>query len=1148
MKLLGLTRFIRQLDPFAALRSRQGHSRVFGLLRAAYPAVLAVLANDSDAPLLVVTAHPQAAHDLAEDLRLWADRPVRHFPAIESLPYERVRLDRAVLAERETVAQAVFGGEPTIVVAPVRALLQPIQRPTNSEALRPLRVGERVPPDQVISAWIEGGYAESSMVDEPGTFARRGGVVDVFPAGATEPARLEWFGNDIESMRSFDPGTQRSTGSVSMLSVPPIAAMGDDIRLEAVLELLDLDTSSLNAEARTWWDTDLGSLEAGGSADELAFFGPYLLRQPLSLAEMLPSGSSICVLDAEETFGLASDLAQQAEDRQQELEDAGDLPRGLRPALQSSIHLRASLAQRRLFEFLPGTSIEEGDVDLRELFLPANLYAGRLRALVRDLASAPSRRSVITSLQQERLLEILRDTAAAVRLSAGLEESPETGTTLLPFSVAEGWLLPGLSVALLGDHEIFGRARSRSVLRRRRAARETFFSDYSPGDFVVHLEHGIGRFDGVTRVAVDGTEREYALVQYAGTDRVYVPSDQLERLTRYVGMGDATPALNKLGGGEWNRARQRAARAAEDIARELVDVYSKRMARPGYAFDQDTPWQHELEASFPYHETPDQMRAIEEVKTDMEESRPMDRLVCADVGYGKTEVAVRAAFKALMDGRQAAVLVPTTILAQQHYETFGERMGAFPARVEVLSRFRSPAEQRSVLDKLANGEVDVLIGTHRLLSKDVKFKDLGLLIIDEEQRFGVKHKEQLKKLRETIDVLTLTATPIPRTLHMGLVGIREISIIDTAPEGRLPIKTFLQPFDERLLREALLREMDRDGQVYVVHNKVATIEALAERVRVLVPEARILVGHGQMEEAQLQQRMLDFARHDADVLICSTIIENGLDIPNVNTIIVNNAHRLGLTQLYQLRGRVGRSANQAYAYLLYPRDIRLNHDAGRRLEAVFEAQELGAGFNIAMRDLEIRGAGNLLGAEQSGHASAIGFDLYTRMVSDAVERLRGVPVEETKVVTIDLPLSRFLPTDYIRNETERLAMYRRLAAVSDQNELESLVDELRDRFGHPPPPVENLVLSVHLKLRSLAARVSSLSLNGEQLILRAQSDGIYDRVALYRRYGITAKIATNVLRIPRESLGGDWIQPLKEILADMISLRESSRQLQAVEA
>jgi transcription-repair coupling factor (superfamily II helicase) len=688
----------------------------------------------------------------------------------------------------------------------------------------------------------------------------------------------------------------------------------------------------------------------------------------------------------------------------------------------------------------------------------------------------------------------------------------------------------------------------RPAPRARRAARDAFFARFEPGDFVVHLEHGVGRFDSVTRMSVEGAEREYAVIQFAGADRVYVPTDQLERLTRYIGVGETPPHLNRLGGGEWQRARQRAKQAADVIARELVEIYSKRKARPAFAFSGDTPWQRELESSFPFPETPDQIKAVDEVKEDMETPRPMDRLVCADVGYGKTEVGVRAAFKAVMDGKQVAVLVPTTILAQQHLETFRERFAAFPVKVEVMSRFRTPAQQREILRRTSSGEIDVLIGTHRLLQKDVSFQNLGLLIIDEEQRFGVRHKEQLKILREAIDVLTLTATPIPRTLHMGLVGIREISVIDTPPEGRLPIKTYLQPFEDRLLREAVLRELDREGQVYVVHNRVATIQSMAERLRTLVPQARVVVAHGQMEESQLERVMLSFARQDADVLVCSTIIENGLDIPNVNTIVVNHAHRLGLTQLYQLRGRVGRSFNQAYAYLLYPQDVRLSRDAARRLEAVFEAQDLGAGMSIAMRDLEIRGVGNLLGAEQSGHASAIGFDLYTRMIGDAVEHLRGVPIEEAPSVTFDLPITMYLPAEFIGSEPDRLTLYRRLAAVGSHTDLESITEEIRDRFGSLPGPVQNLLRSVRLKLLAREAQVTAVSLGPDVLMLRSGPASLFDRVSLYKTYGTDARISTNVLRVPRHRLGLDWLPAIEGILEDMVRLRHSVEQSQRVGA
>lgn len=1132
MDLTGLLDPIAALEPLQQLR-RPGHHRAYGLLRAARPAVSAALQRGRG---LVVTAHPQAATEWADELALWEQR-VELFPAIEALPYERSHVDRAVLAQRQAALDAVAAGEEAVVVAPVRALLQPVQDRARAVSPLAVHIGDAVDMAATVARLVESGYAETAVVEEPGTFARRGGVIDVYPAGASYPIRIELFGREVESLRAFDPATQRSVEPVNDVLIRPVASFHEDARLEALDRLLDLPTAGLAAEPLARWQEDLARLESGAPLDDLTVFAPYLYSRE-SLLDRLGAGALVILDDPGEVEETARAVWEQSMEVVTARQEAGELPAGLVAPLIAPDHLHRAIADRPCVGWVAGSPSDEAAVDLSGLFVPAPLYHGRLRQVISDLGEHRGRRTVIISQQAARVEEMLIQGDVPARLLSDLPAPPAPGVSILPGPLPEGWWLPGAAVMLLSDHEIFGRARVRHMPKRR-TARASFFTDYAPGDYVVHLEHGIGRFEGVTRMTVEGAEREYALIQYHGADRVYVPTEQLERLTRYVGVGEKPPPLNRLGGGDWQRARQRAKKAAEDIARELVDLYARRAARAGHAFGPDSPWQGELEASFPYPETPDQARAVVEVKSDMEEPRPMDRLVTADVGYGKTEIAVRAAFKAVTDGKQVAVLVPTTILAQQHFETFSERLAPFPVTVEVLSRFRGPAEQSKILQRLAAGEIDIIIGTHRLLQRDVHFKSLGLLVIDEEQRFGVKHKERLKQMRETVDVLTLTATPIPRTLHMTLVGIREVSVIETAPEGRLPIKTYLQPYDERHVREAIIRELERDGQVYMVHNKVATIGAMAARIRQLVPEARLLVGHGQMEESQLEKAMLSFAHHQADVLIASTIIENGLDIPDANTIIINNAQALGLTQLYQLRGRVGRSANQAYAYLLYPRDAHLSHDAARRLEAVFESQELGAGFTIAMKDLEIRGAGNLLGAEQSGQASAIGFDLYTRMVSEAVERLRGVVVEEPPSVTIDLPLTRYLPEEYVGSEAERLILYRRLAAVTDQAALDALVEEIEDRFGRLPVEVENLVISVRIKLTAVAAKVNTVTVNGDILLIKIEPSGLFDRVGLYRAYGMDARINTNALRIPRSRLGAEWVAEIQRILTQMASLRAS---------
>lgn len=1057
-------------------------------------------------------------------------------PAIETLPFERVPWDRTVLAQRAAAAQLLVGTEPAIVIAPVRALVQQLSGHSRKPFV--VQAGAQMSPDAIVTELVARGYGETGLVDQPGTYARRGGVMDIFPVSGSIPARLDMFGNDIESIREFDPSTQRSIRTIKTIQIDALATVTEPLRARALAELRALPVASMRAEAETLWAQDLERLEHGGALDEIPLLAPYLVDDTAHVLSILPQNGLVVTFPSDDVDHVREDLYRQAGQALDELSEAGEIPPGLRPMLISESVYRESIRDRRVIHMGLGTPSTR-ELDLSDLFAPATLYAGRLRAFVRDIGASSERHVVVATQQDERLEEILRDESIPIqRLDPNAGALP-AGVSFVHTTLSEGWTCSECDVRALTDHELFGAPKGRVAPKKRRAARESFFTDFAPGDYVVHLEHGVGRFDGIRRMSISGVEREYAIVQYAGTDMVYVPTDQLERLTRYVGMGQGTPQLNKLGGGEWQRARQRAKKAAEDIAHELVDIYAKRMARTGHAYSLDTPWQHELESSFPYLETADQLRAVEDVKADMELERPMDRLVCADVGYGKTEVAVRAACKAVMDGRQVAVLVPTTILAQQHYETFTERFAPFPVKIEVMSRFRTPLEQRATIQRLATGEVDVIIGTHRLLSKDIVFRDLGLLVVDEEQRFGVKHKERLKRLRETIDVLTLTATPIPRTLHMGLVGLREISVIETAPEGRLPIKTFLQPFDDRAVREAVIRELDRDGQVYVVHNKVASIQAMAEKIRQLVPEARVLVGHGQMDEAQLEQVMLDFAHGRGDILVCSTIIENGLDIPNVNTIIVNHAEQLGLTQLYQLRGRVGRSLSQAYAYLLYPRDVRLTREARKRMEAVFEAQDLGAGFNIAMKDLEIRGAGNLLGAEQSGHASAVGFDLYTRMIGEAVEHLRGVPVEERPMVTVDLPLTMYIPDSYVTQPETRLTLYRRLAVANRREELDALRDEMIDRFGALPEAVEHLLTSVGVKLTAAEAHVVMLSLSEDHLVVRGSRTALFDRVSLYKRYGTDAKVSTNVLRIPRHRLGQDWMGEILLILTQMQALRAS---------
>jgi transcription-repair coupling factor (superfamily II helicase) len=1156
MNLTGLLERLGDANPLQQLIDevkRNKSATISAVVEAAYPAVTGLLYRSLEgsgkAPLLYVTSHPHRAESLVGELAPWLSIPVEHFPSLDGFPYERVPADRETTAKRQAIV-AKMAETPCTVVTSVRALIQPVY--IGSGLTRPMTLSSQttLSPDDLLKRLLTFGYRHAPMVEEAGTFARRGGIVDVFPIGASHPVRIEFLGAEVDSLRLFDVVTQRSIEAVSTVGVLPLATVDDAERQESLALLEELDASHLTETARSRWVADLEEVR-NGSGDALLELVAYSSRCTSLVDALHPAAVNfnpmVILEDPEALVTVADDLYDQAGGILNRMISAGELPEGLRPGLMPWPAIESVLKELSVVAIERGGG-EEAVAD--RVFRRPRSFGGRtreLRQIFDPMVRTGRDVTVITSYQYARLQSMLEAEDIPITATDSIESLPEPGTiTLVRGSLAEGWSAEGLGITLYTDHELFGWSKPRVTPRRKRAARDTFFTDFRTGDYVVHIEHGIGQLTGTTKMRDDtGIEREYLIVQYAGTDRLYVPADQVDRITRYVGVGEGKPQLSKLGGADWSRAKARAQKAAEDMAEELIALYARREAEGGHAFQPDTPWQSELESSFPFEETPDQATAIDDVKKDMEQSRPMDRLVVADVGYGKTEVAVRAAFKAVMDGMQVAVLVPTTILAHQHLETFQARLEAFPVKIDMLSRFRSAAERRDVLRRMAEGEVDIVIGTHMLLSKNVSFKNLGLLVVDEEQRFGVRHKERLKQLRAGVDVMTLTATPIPRTLHMSLTGIRDVSIIQTPPEGRLPIRTFLQPYDDRLIREAIVRELEREGQVYFVHNRVAGIEALAEKLRRLVPEARVIVGHGQMSEDHLEKVMLEFSHQQADVLLCSTIIESGLDIPNVNTIVIDHANALGLGQLYQLRGRVGRGANQAYAYLLYPREARIGPDAMKRMEAVFEATELGAGFQIAMADLEIRGAGNLLGAEQSGNVEAIGFDLYTSLLKNAIDTMRGMPVTEPTRVTIDLPFDVLIPPSYIPEERERLSVYRRISSLTATEDIPGMVEELRDRFGAQPPAVDNLLAQVHLKFLAQKGKIVSIVLRGDTLILKGERRIVFDRLGLFKRFGVAARINENTLRIDADRLGPNWISTIEDVLNGTIEVQERHKQLLA---
>ena len=1136
------------------LRKGEGVPALTGITEAARPYVAAALAITLKQPLLVVVSGETEASQMADALKVFVPNPsdVFSLPDRDALPYERLIGDALTTQQRMQALIAMVERERTpIVVCSARTLTQPVIPPQElSAALFRLQPGQEVDLTMMLEHLYNLGYEPTPEVEEPGQFSHRGGIIDLFPPTLPRPVRVEFFGDEIESLRTFDQETQRSLNPLNICIVGPAREAIPVRGPAAVKELAQLDSNILHRDAEERWKHDLEELGKGRSFDDIAFYLPYLHDQA-TILDYLPRNGLLIMDNPGIIQNRISELELQGQEIKERLERERENPAHLRDAYVRWSLLEPQIQQRRQLRFADILSTAESDFEFHqhggtENLMPpyssANSYGGRLRAFVQDCRKALDNRErvVIVTMQARRMAEVLSDESilreATIHVSPGtnINQLPEAGTlTLIQGQLLEGWQSRLLAIAVYTDTEIFGWSKRRGVQRRKPITPSSFLAEVNPGDYVVHQEHGIGRFEGLVKLNLTGVEREYLLIHYSGTDKLYIPTDQLDRVTRFIGTGDSVPALSKLGTTEWTRAKSRVKENVQEIARDLLQLYSAREAEPGHAFppDSEQPWLQELEDAFPYEETPDQARAIEEVKADMERPRPMDRLVCGDVGYGKTEVALRAAFKAVLDQRQVAILVPTTVLALQHYNTFKERLKAYPVRVELLSRFRSEKEQKQTLEDLALGKVDIVIGTHRLLQKDVVFLNLGLLIVDEEQRFGVVHKERLKQLRSEIDVLTMTATPIPRTLHMSLVNLRDMSVIETPPQERLPIRTTIREYDDRLIREAILREIDRGGQVFFVHNRVQGIQIIAQKLQRLIPEARIMVGHGQMNEEQLERVMIGFSNGDYDVLVSTTIIENGLDIPNANTIIVNNAAFFGLSQLYQLRGRVGRATHQAYAYFFYGKNAKLTPIQEKRLRAIFEATELGAGFRIAMKDLEIRGAGNLLGAEQSGFMNTVGFDLYCKLLAEAIQELQGKQIEVgASSASVDLPLDSYLPDDYIGDRTLKVNFYQRLASLKQPEQVEAMAAEMSDRFGPLPLPAQNLLSLVRLKVEATQLGFESIAIKDNEFVLTVKRSIVPNRILLYRRFRNDAHVQQGVIRIPRRLLGSNWFGQLRELL------------------
>jgi len=1060
------------------------------------------------------------------------DRPPAHDPAVGR------RLE--ALAALATVT------DPILVVASRRAAMRATVAPgVLAAATIELEPGKRAGLDQLAGRLTELGYSREPMVEDPGQFSIRGGILDVFPAAGRSPVRAEFFGDEIESLRVFDATNQRSIMAVPRLTVRPgrEVVLGVERGARAVAALrAGSDLEGLRADVRSDWEDELARLGAGSSFPGVEFFAAYLEPSLPSFFDHLPAGALVIDIEPVRQLAEVRDIEKETLALAEAEAADGELPRGFRPPMVPAVRLDADRWSR--ITFSAGEAEAAIDLGWRQP-----------EPVVRRPAALPElgrrRRAVILATEQTERLE-------ALFLEAGITSPPTALDLDLDADVSDGMHRaegdlpvgadnPGLGIALLSDHELFGRVR-RPVTRRGGAGKglPTVSLEFQPGEIVVHVDHGVARFQGMRLQEMDGAEREYLELEYAEGDRLFVPVESLDRVQKYLGGGEGDPTLNRLGTGAWEKARSRARKSVEDIADDLLKLYAAREARPGFAFEPDSAWQSDLESSFPFEETPDQLQAIAEIKADMESDRPMDRLLCGDVGFGKTELALRAAFKAVQSGKQVAMLVPTTILTQQHYLVFKERLKPFPVEIAMLSRFASDEEAAQAIAGIRAGTVDIVIGTHRILQKDVRFKRLGLVIIDEEQRFGVVQKERLKRFRANVDVLTLSATPIPRTLHMAVAGIRDMSVIQTPPEDRQPIKTYVTPDEDELVTQVVHREIDRGGQVYFLHNRVRTIQRAAERIRTLNPQARVAIGHGQMEEDELARVMLAFNRGEYDVLVCTTIIESGLDIPNVNTILVEHADRFGLSQLYQLRGRVGRSGKRAYCYLLYDPTRSLTETADKRLDVMSGLHELGMGFKIALRDLEIRGAGNLLGSEQHGAIAAVGFEMYVQMLGHAVSQMRAGGDQDlvadalsTPEMNLSLPLDHFIPRSYIRDERLRLQAYRELAAAEDEAGLDGLLRSLRDRYGAPPDQLHNLAYSLRVKLRGQRIGLRSVVTDGADIVLSVDPERRLDIDDLGRRFGARLRVLPNRLRLRRRD--EDWQRDLLELLAAMEELYRDER-------
>ncbi|NCW46805.1 MAG: transcription-repair coupling factor [Actinobacteria bacterium] len=1093
----------------------------------AHPILIAELAKNKR--LVVVTHSSKRATELIGELSALTEK-VMEFPAWETLPHEKLSPNSDTVARR---IKTIYNlDEAQIIIAPIRALVQPIITSINKFSILGLTRGDSLPFTELIRNLVERAYTRVDLVERRGDFAVRGGIIDIFPPDSDYPIRVDFFGDEIEEIKRFEIGSQRT-----------FAPITEKVLLYPCRELLITDEVKARAsDARSKYPeliAILNKVQEGSYADGMESLVGLLHPEVKEFLEFINEDFEVILLESERIRNRNLDLIKTSEEFLEAAWSSASSAEGMQAPLRNELQRAGYLkiedversARKRGLNWRSLNLFGDVDDPVITQFDEVPPYRGDVERLIKDIRAWLSSGYLVALAFRghgltERYLQLLSEADIPARIVEDLSATPiRDAVYLLSSSYESGFEDKNNKVIFLAEADITGvrdrRAASGKLPSRRKKAIDPL--ELKRGDYVVHEIHGVGRYQELLKRSVGGVEREYVVIEYAPSkrgqpaDRIFVPTDSLELVTRYV--GGETPALHRIGGSDWIKAKSRAKKAVKEIAGELIRLYAARTSLPGYAFSADTTWQRELEDSFEYVETPDQLVSINEVKADMERPYPMDRIVCGDVGYGKTEIAVRAAFKAVQDAKQVAVLVPTTLLVQQHLATFAERYAGFPLKVSALSRFNTAKEISETLAGLTNGTVDVVIGTHRLLSEDVKFRDLGLIIVDEEQRFGVEHKEKLKKLRTTVDVLSMSATPIPRTLEMAITGIREMSTIATPPEERHPVLTYVGAYEEKQVAAAIHRELLRDGQVFYIHNRVESIEEVAAKLRTLVPEARVAIAHGQMNESALEQVVLAFWNREFDVLVCTTIVENGIDVANANTLIVDRADKFGLSQLHQLRGRVGRSRERAYAYFLYSGDKPLTEIAMERLTTIARNSELGSGMQVALKDLEIRGAGNLLGGEQSGHIAEVGFDLYMRMVGEAVNEFkRGIVDGATEEFEckVEIPITAHLSTDYVPSDRLRLDLYRRLADAHGDLEVDAIQEELQDRFGALPEEAVRLLEIAKLRIRVKQFGIRDLAMQGKYLKIAPIKLSESRELRISRLYpGSIVKSVTNVLLVAR---------------------------------